>query len=372
MKDGSKLIHKYAFNINEAKKISSGKFINFANLKGFYDDIEESNINIKNKNKDLNIIKSNSVKELIYTNKIIPKVWKNKIDFHNNFLNIISKEHNLINYLYQNDNINKFINDDVNNVNKIEKYLNMKTFYETKKFNKNNKFNNNTNKNNNFNETKKTFKSSSTKFLFYNRYKNNNNQCNSENINKIIEKYRDEFNLKKKFKISLKKDIIINGNKSLDENINKNYEIKNNNDVNNSINKENITEQNNSHSKFPYLNKKKEMRKIIFSNLIPNKSIYNNNDNKINNSKAYQTKINIKKNNIKNSDNLFLNSNSDEFYKTIDIKNIKLKNELKSINNFGPYYSYCPPCNYKNLYFYKSLDNKSFNIINYIKKMKNF
>jgi hypothetical protein len=100
MKDGSKLIHKYAFNINEAKKISSGKFINFANLKGFYDDIEESNNNIKNKNKDLNIIKSNSVKELIYTNKIIPKVWKNKIDFHNNFLNIISKDHNLINYLY--------------------------------------------------------------------------------------------------------------------------------------------------------------------------------------------------------------------------------------------------------------------------------
>ena len=367
MKDESKLIHKYAFNINEAKKISSGKFINFANLKGFYDDIEESNNNIKNKNKDLNIIKSNSVKELIYTNKTIPKVWKNKIGFHNNFLNIISKDHNLFNYLYQNDNINKFINDNDNKVDKSEKYSNMKTFYQTKKIDK---FNNNNNKDNDFNQTKKTIKSSSTKFLFYNRYKNNNNKINSENINKIIEKYRDEFNLKEKFKISLKKDNIINGN--LDEKINTNYEIKNNNDENNSINEENKIIQNNFHSKFPYLNKKKEMRKIIYSNLIPNNSIYNNNNNKINCSTVYQTKINIKKNNIKNPNNLFLNSNSEEFYKTIDLKNIKLKNELKSINNFGPYYSYCPPCNYKNLYFYNSLDNKSFDIINYIKKMKNF
>ncbi len=362
MKDGSKLIHKYAFNINEAKKISSGKFINFANLKGFYDDIEESNINIKNKNKDLNIIKSNSVKELIYSNKKIPTVWKNKIGFHNNFLDIISKDQNLINYLYQNDYYNKFIiNDDEKN-KKSEKILNLKTFYQTRNFNKINNKNNNNIKND-FNQTKKIFKSSSTKFLFYNRNKNNN-QFDSENIKKIIEKFREEFNLKEKFKFLLKKNIISNGNKTMDENI-KN-DINNNNDINKSINEENKIEKSFSNSKFPYLNIKKEIRKTIYSNLIPNNSIYNNN-----NKTFFQTKINIKKN-VKNSDNLYLNNNSDEVYKTIDIKNIKLKNALKSIKNFGPYYSYCPPCNYKNLYFYKSLDNKSFDIINYIKKVKNF
>ena len=366
MKEGSKLIHKYAFNINEAKKILSGKFVNFANLKGFYDDIEESDFNIKNKNKNLNIIKSNSVKELIYTNKKIPTVWKNKIGFHNNFLNIISKDQNLFNYLYQNDSINKFINSDDNK--KSEKHLNLKTFYQTKNFElKKNVFNNKPNENNDdLNQTKKTFKSSSTKFLFCNRYKNNNNQYDSDNIKKIIEKYRKDFNLKEKFKTLIKKNIIINGNKSMDDNINKNY-TKNDNE--NSINEENKI---NSNSKFPnllHLNKKIEMRKTIYSNLIPNNSIYNNND-KINT--IYKTKINIKKNNIKNSDNLFLNSNSSEFYKTIDIKNLKLKNELKSIKNFGPYYSYCPPCNYKNLYFYNSLNDKSFDIINYIKKVKNF
>ena len=365
MKDGSKLIHKYAFNINEAKKILSGKFVNFANLKGFYDDIEESDFNIKNKNKNLNIIKSNSVKELIYTNKKIPTVWKNKIGFHNNFLNIISKDQNLFNYFYQNDSINKFINSDDNK--KSEKHLNLKTFYQTKNFElKKNVFNNKPNENNDdLNQTKKTFKSSSTKFLFCNRYKNNNNQYDSDNIKKIIEKYRKDFNLKEKFKTLIKKNIIINGNKSMDDNINKNY-TKNDNENSNEENK--IT----SNSKFPnllHLNKKIEMRKTIYSNLIPNNSIYNNND-KINT--IYKTKINIKKNNIKNSDNLFLNSNSSEFYKTIDIKNLKLKNELKSIKNFGPYYSYCPPCNYKNLYFYNSLNDKSFDIINYIKKVKNF
>ena len=230
MKDGRKLIHKYAFNINEAKKIISGKFINFANLKGFYDDIEESNINIKNKNKDLNIIKSNSVKELIYSNKKIPTVWKNKIGFHNNFLDIISKDQNLINYLYQNDYYNKFIIKNNEKNKKSEKILNLKTFYQTRNFNKNN--NNNNNIKNNFNQTKKFFKSSSTKFLFYNRNKNNN-QFDSEKIKRIIEKFREEFNLKEKFKILLKKNIISNGNKTMNENI-KN-DIKNNN---NSINEE--------------------------------------------------------------------------------------------------------------------------------------
>ena len=369
MKDGFKLIHKYAFNINEAKKIISGKFINFANLKGFYDDIEESDFSIKNKNKDLNVIKSNSVKELIYTNKKIPTVWKNKIGFHNNFLNIIYKDQNLFNYLYQNDIINKFIYDVDKKNNNHEKYLNLKTFYQTKN-NKSKLFNNNINLNiSDLNQTKKTFKSSSTKFLFCNRYKNNNNQYDSDNIKKIIEKYRKDFNLKEKFKTLLKKNIVINGNKSMDDNINKNYDDKNDNENNNSINENKIT----TNSKFPNLlnlNKKIEMRKTIYSNLIPNKSIYNNNNyNKINT--IYKTKINIKKNNVKNSDNLFLNNNSTEFYKTIDIKNIKLKNELKSIKNFGPYYSYCPPCNYKNLYFYNSLNDKSFDIINYIKKVKN-
>ena len=44
---------------------------------------------------------------------------------------------------------------------------------------------------------------------------------------------------------------------------------------------------------------------------------------------------------------------------------------LESINFFGPYYSYCPPCGNRNIDFYKNLDKKKLiQIVQQIKKMR--
>jgi hypothetical protein len=76
------LKHKYAYNINDSSKgkkvtVSSGK--DFLQLRGgFYDDIENNDISIKKKQKQLQNIKNETLKEFVFTNKIIQDKCKKK------------------------------------------------------------------------------------------------------------------------------------------------------------------------------------------------------------------------------------------------------------------------------------------------------
>ena len=65
----------------------------------------------------------------------------------------------------------------------------------------------------------------------------------------------------------------------------------------------------------------------------------------------------------------FLNSSSIEPKKII--QSPLIQKELESINFFGPYYSYCPPCSNRNIDYYNNLpQNKCIDMINVIKKAK--
>ena len=65
----------------------------------------------------------------------------------------------------------------------------------------------------------------------------------------------------------------------------------------------------------------------------------------------------------------FLNSDNEIFNRKIEITNPLVKKHLESINYFGPYYSYCPPCRNRNMEFYKNLEpNQCIEIIKCIKK----
>ena len=67
----------------------------------------------------------------------------------------------------------------------------------------------------------------------------------------------------------------------------------------------------------------------------------------------------------------FLNSDNEIFNRKIEITNPLVKKHLESINYFGPYYSYCPPCRNRNMEFYKNLEpNQCIEIIKCIKKEK--
>jgi hypothetical protein len=67
----------------------------------------------------------------------------------------------------------------------------------------------------------------------------------------------------------------------------------------------------------------------------------------------------------------FLNSDNEIFNRKIEITNPLVKKHLESINYFGPYYSYCPPCRNRNMEYYKNLEpNQCIEIIKCIKKEK--
>ena len=67
----------YAYNINNSPSNTKAKKISFNTLsKNFYEDIITSDSNIKSNRHILNQIKSKSIKESIYSNKMVPNEWK--------------------------------------------------------------------------------------------------------------------------------------------------------------------------------------------------------------------------------------------------------------------------------------------------------
>ena len=105
MKKNKGFNQKYAFNINNIRKEKSLEEDN-DNSKGFYDSIEKKDIRIKKGKIKLKKIKSNSVKELIYSNKSIPENWKNKINYNQEVINLMFKDNKFLSYLGRGKNYN--------------------------------------------------------------------------------------------------------------------------------------------------------------------------------------------------------------------------------------------------------------------------
>ena len=96
------LAKKYAYNINSKDMIKNidGSGIDVESLKkGFYDEIFNKENRIKKNKMKLKILKNNLFKEFIYTHREIPLEWKNKIEYKNQILNIVSKDENFIKYI---------------------------------------------------------------------------------------------------------------------------------------------------------------------------------------------------------------------------------------------------------------------------------
>ena len=66
---------------------------------GFLDDIEKKDITIRQIRNQLNRVKSATIKECLYTNKVVPDVWKNQLGYQNNILEIFSEDNDFLNYV---------------------------------------------------------------------------------------------------------------------------------------------------------------------------------------------------------------------------------------------------------------------------------
>ena len=289
----------------------------FPKKKTNYDVIERKDIElnyIKNKTTD---IKTNSIKQFIYSNKNIPKVWKTKKNFKNLVLQIFANDNNFIKYLGNNAENDINLTSNVNTKRpKTSKIAERKA--------KNFTFNRNQ-------QPKRKIRLAMSP------------QAEMENIfDDLNEKYpikKTLFNLFPYYNFDEKKS-----DKKISYSFNNYSSLRNSKLVENSIAK----------SK---LRKIKKMEKNIYNNLFPNNKPFTPITNKI--SKNQNIDFDFKrKNRIKLMQK--------------ELNDPRVFNLLNSLNLYGPYFSYCPYCYKKNIDFYKNIGKKQcISLLNYIKEDNN-
>ena len=302
-----------------------------------FDEIELKDAIIKYSNLEIKKIKTDAIKQLIYTYQKVPKNWRNQKNYQNQVYEIFSKNPKFLQYIGS-----------ANNATTQPKY------YKQEKEN-NNSYNllANINSSGNRNDSMDILSQK-----MKNKIKNLNLSPISENFNhqkeipKIINTTPNvRFKLKKKDDSKKVKEII-----NIFDELSLKYPIKDKiNDLysNEEIEKINKTER----RKIQTIDRRK--RKQVFRNNICLNLITTYKNNKSLNAKKR------KKNEIDTEINL-------TEMKKQKIKNPLILKNLERINFFGPYYSYCSQCGVRNIDFYQKLTLSQLNkITNQIRKYRN-
>ena len=381
-----RLKHKYAYNINDTtkiKKITMGNGKDFLSLnRGFYDEIENNDINIKKKNKQLKRIKDDSLKEFVFTNVQIPDKWRTKLDYQNSVIKILSKDNNFLAYVGRGGNISK--NDTAStkmytrdNFSMGLKKKGMSTCY-SQVFPK-------IDKNKILIEEKKgmdltKYRSMEDEDISIKEIDNSNIQSltkasfpKTKNKKEVMSE-KDVINLLEEFKIAYP----IKLPKEEEEQIEKiqEKEIKNNKTnllFSQTFNYNQLLQKNIKYNALDNFHKirikrQRAFRQNIFNNLISPKKII---EEEISPKNIINNIPTLKKLRTMNRTTSFLNSYYDTFYQKIKINNPIIQKNLENINFYGPFYSYCPPCLNRNLDFYNNLEpNQCLKLIHYIRKIR--
>ena len=348
---------KYAFNINDIKapKDFKGSLSDFKSLnRGSYDEIESNDITIKDNIEKLKLLKNDTIKQFIYTNKDIPVQWKNKLDYKKNLLRIFINDSNFLSYLGvgHSTEVSKSTKNKRKKQNIIKEISQAKTSFDIPQKSDQEKITNSPNR-------------SLTNKNKYGRYKEKHNYTNKEIVG-ILEEFKSAYPILIKEK---------ENNELYNRKKEKNYEEKINKTFYNIKERKSLNKFSLPNLKLIKSKRQNTFRQNIFTNLLPSGT---NNDNilqklELNNSNNTSRNFYQKKKNkeLKNRNDLYLNSNSELFDKKININNPTVVKYLEGINFYGPYFSYCPPCGNKNLEFYKNLEeNRCLQIIQQIKKNK--
>ena len=392
------LKHKYAYNINDStkgKKVTVGSGKDFLQLKGgFYDEIEDNDISIKLKQNQLQKIKNESLKEFVFTNKLIPDKWKKKLSYQKDVIKILAKDNDFLLYVSRGRNPSKEENVSTgsntnDNINKNYIKKGLKTSYSQMFPKINNRFLSEEKQkikkdiNNNINLNKTADEDFSNNEKSFSASKSPNPKLKPENKNEIM-KDKDIINLLEEFRIAYpiklskedqnEQEYDHGHEESLDKKSNKKNLYKSDLLFYNTflqINR-NINPFANIH-KMKLDKRQRIFRQNIFNNLIPPKDqkiLKSNSMVNLNPSNKFK-KMKIEKEEKEQKFGPFLNFDYDSFYKKTKINNPIIQKNLEYINFYGPYYSYCPPCLNRNLEFYNNLEpNQCLKLIQYIKKIR--
>ena len=336
----NRLAHKYALDISKFHEKGETK-IDFNNLnKDFYDDIETNDIMINKDKKLLNKLKNNTIKEFIYSNKIIPNRWKNKFNYQYKLTSLISKDKKLLSYIGSCPNNNKN-----NNNNQLLP-----------------KINTNHNIINTLNNKKNLKEKNKRTFQFKQR-----EELDKDDLKIIMNDYESVFPIKNKFQTLMEEysTELSNFNNIFNNNNNFNDKSKiNENEIDSSI-KNNSQKESNFISYIRKINplNKKERTKIqnTFRHNIINLD-----------SLKHHSQRNIHENDKSNLFNININKKRKINYKNKSgIKNKIIERNLENINFYGPHCSFCPSCKTKNLEFYNYMEpNQCLELINHIKNYR--
>ena len=355
------LERKYAYNINSKQKTHQikGSGNDFEKInKSFYDEIERTDMRLKLNKYNLQNQKLNLVKEMVYTNKSIPICWKKKINFKNQIMNMFVQDEQFLTYLGRGGSTERIsINYNLNNNKKLKKNLSHKNYFVNKELSINKFYNENQNKSIDEESSEMSIGSN-----YYKKKMLKKNQFSDNEIKQILDDYKTNYPLKE----TLKKEL----------------NIKINDKKKNSILSKLLDEKLNQTQKkllnpFSEINKMKpeKRRKLyrqgIFTNLIPqNISLTTRSKSNIDIKKSLNEDKFIPINLEKIDSNILASTKA--FYKKIEIKDPIKNKYLKLLKFYGPYYSFCPPCNNRNMEFFNQLDrSQCFNLLNYMKKENN-
>ena len=360
---------KYAYNINNSPNNPKTKKISFNSLqKNFYEDLINSDINIKSNRHVLKAIKSKSIKESVYCNKVVPKEWRTMLGYQNHVYGVIDKDPAFAIYIGRSqkelNNKNGFQIQKLKSANEttsfedkpipdfIKNYLAKSDDKAEEKFQK-------TVEVDKKNEGEKSNTVEKIKFMrrpsqFYQKGLMNekNMVIDDKLISSKLDEYRAKYDLNKymheiKNKKTLDKEkkelnIFTPNTKSRDSDYRQFLRTKTQND------KEHV------------------LRSSIYYNLISEDDIKDKNK-----FKFRDTLFRKKLSPINTKSGAFTSKYNRESNRILEITNPKIKRDLELINYYGPLYTHCNICNNRNIEFYQNSEpNQTLKLLHFLKRIK--
>ena len=360
---------KYAYNINNSPNNPKTKKISFNSLqKNFYEDLINSDINIKSNRHVLKAIKSKSIKESVYCNKVVPKEWRTMLGYQNHVYGVIDKDPAFAIYIGRSqkelNNKNGFQIQKLKSANEttsfedkpipdfIKNYLAKSDDKAEEKFQK-------TVEVDKKNEGEKSNTVEKIKFMrrpsqFYQKGLMNekNMVIDDKLISSKLDEYRAKYDLNKymheiKNKKTLDKEkkelnIFTPNTKSRDSDYRQFLRTKTQND------KEHV------------------LRSSIYYNLISEDDIKDKNK-----LKFRDTLLRKKLSPINTKSGAFTSKYNRESNRILEITNPKIKRDLELINYYGPLYTHCKICNNRNIEFYQNSEpNQTLKLLHFLKRIK--
>ena len=368
MKLQSKREKNYAYNINSASK-QGYKNISFKMLTGnFYEDLINSDINIKSNRHVLKAIKSKSIKESVYSNKVVPKEWRTMLGYQDHVYGVIDKDPAFAIY-----------------IGRSQKELNNNNAFQTQKLKS-------------ANETTSFEEKPIPDFI--KNYLAKSEDKTEEKLQKAVEVEKknegEKSNTVDKIKFMRRpsqlyqkglmneKNMIIDDkliSSKLDEyrakyDLNKYmHEIKNKKTLDQEKKELNIFTPNPKSRDSDYRqflrtktqnDKEHVLRSSIYYNLISEDDIKDKN-----NFKFRDTLLRKKLSPINTKSGAFNSKYNRESNRILEITNPKIKRDLELINYYGPLYTHCNTCNNRNIEFYQNSEpNQTLKLLHFLKRIK--